>query len=76
MGHQGTAHTHIFLGLIPLFVTYCSVQARGMTFWSNVIAQTAAGDGVADEYQFSTKLGVPVTKQQGVWISACFLFQV
>eukprot|EP00039_Didymoeca_costata_P001059 m.49311 g.49311 ORF g.49311 m.49311 type:complete len:310 (+) comp10610_c0_seq1:281-1210(+) len=38
-------------------------KIRGMTFWSNAIAQTAPGEGTADQYEYSTKLGAPVTKQ-------------
>lgn len=33
-----------------------------MTFWSNAIAQTAPGEGDADQWIYSTKLGMPVTK--------------
>jgi hypothetical protein len=36
-------------------------KARSMTFWSNAIAQTAPGEGTADPYEYSTKLGMPVT---------------
>ena len=31
-----------------------------MTFWSNAIADTAPGEGQADEYRFNTKLGIPL----------------
>ncbi len=31
-----------------------------MTFWSNVLAKTAPGEGKADEYIYNYKLGVPL----------------
>ena len=31
-------------------------------FWSNALAQTAPGEGKADAYEYSTKLGIPITK--------------
>ena len=37
-------------------------KARSMTFWSNAIAQTAPGDGASDQYEYSTKLGMPITR--------------
>ena len=35
-------------------------QIRSMTFWSNVLAKTAPGEGKADEYIYNYKLGVPL----------------
>lgn len=37
-------------------------KSRSMTFWSNALAQTAPGEGKADAYEYSTKLGIPITK--------------
>jgi len=37
-------------------------KARSMTFWSNAISQTAPGEGTADAYEYSTKLGMPVSR--------------
>ena len=38
-------------------------KARSMTFWSNAISQTAPGEGTADAYEYSTKLGMPVSRE-------------
>eukprot|EP00040_Diaphanoeca_grandis_P006769 m.38586 g.38586 ORF g.38586 m.38586 type:complete len:310 (-) comp17956_c0_seq1:112-1041(-) len=38
-------------------------KSRSMTFWSNALAQTAPGEGLADEYEYSTKLGIPIQKR-------------
>lgn len=38
-------------------------KSRSMTFWSNAIAQTSPGEGAADAYEYSTKLGMPVSKE-------------
>eukprot|EP00041_Stephanoeca_diplocostata_P019213 m.409381 g.409381 ORF g.409381 m.409381 type:complete len:365 (+) comp21244_c1_seq19:253-1347(+) len=39
-------------------------KMRSMTFWSNALAQTAPGDGNADEYEFHSGLGIPIAKRK------------